>query len=211
MQVNIKKLLEECGETETLYPGKRMVRKMPQGGENKSHCVIWDWRAPETLRLEVKAGLTGKDVPLKDLKKYPVSFQMPTYVEIDTSESEEGGEEESSSGGSSSGGGGGRKPARKTAFHAFSQVVEGRIPELGEIKKFVLMGKTIAKEAFASVLSILADQIRDMKVVPVNIMAAITNVKKVAPGGRPPEEIGRNLLDGREPYKPKDMFGVTAP
>ena len=87
MQVNIQEFLKECGLDEPLYPGKRVVKKLPQPGENKSHCVVYDWRNPDKIRVEVKAGLTGKDLPLKELKKYPVSFQTPTYIEIDTRQS----------------------------------------------------------------------------------------------------------------------------
>lgn len=83
MQVNIKEFLEECGLEEQLYPGKRVVKKLPQPGEHKSHCVVYDWRDPSKIRIEVKAGLSGRDLPPKELKKYPVSFQTPTAIEID--------------------------------------------------------------------------------------------------------------------------------
>ncbi len=85
MQVNLKEFLNETGLSEQMYPGKRVVKKLAQPGENKSHCVVYDWRAPETLRIDIKAGLSGKDLSRKDLGKYPISFQAPTYLEIDTS------------------------------------------------------------------------------------------------------------------------------
>ena len=83
MDLNIKEFMEECGIEDPIYPGKRLVHKLPQTGEHKSHCVVYDWRNPDTLRIEIKAGLSGKDLPPKELAKYPVSFQSPTYVEID--------------------------------------------------------------------------------------------------------------------------------
>lgn len=83
MDVNIQELLERCGLDEPLYPGKRVVKKLPQPGEYKSHCVVYDWRDPEKVLIEVRAGLTGRDLPPKELAKYPVSFQSPTYIEID--------------------------------------------------------------------------------------------------------------------------------
>lgn len=84
MQINdIQGFLKECGLDETFYPGKRVIKKLPQPGEYKSHCVVYDWRDPHKIRIEVKAGLTGKDLPAKELKKYPVSFQTPTFIEID--------------------------------------------------------------------------------------------------------------------------------
>ena len=51
MQVSVRKLLEQCGLEEKLYPGKRAVKKMPQPGENKSHCAVFDWRMPSLMDL----------------------------------------------------------------------------------------------------------------------------------------------------------------
>ena len=62
MQVNIQKFLQTCGLDEPLYPGKRVVKKLPQPGEYKSHCVVYDWRDPNKIRIEIKAGLSGKDL-----------------------------------------------------------------------------------------------------------------------------------------------------
>jgi hypothetical protein len=83
MLVEIQDFLEDCGLDEPLYPGKRVVKKLPQPGEFKSHCVVYDWRDADKIRIEVKAGLTGRDLPPSELKKYPVSFQSPTYIELD--------------------------------------------------------------------------------------------------------------------------------
>lgn len=220
-QVSIKDYLQECGLAEPLYPGKRLVQKLPQPGEYKSHCVVYDWRNPDLLRMEIKAGLSGKDMKPKDLAKYPVSFQSPTYLELDTSAAndiapEAHGEEDEGEGEGRSGKGGGGKGLKKgknfeKAFHVFSSVVEGRIPEAGAVKKLVVMGKNIAKDAMKIVLQSLAAQIRNMAVAPVNILATVSKVTKVAPGGRAPGEIDSSLLDGVKPYKPKDMFGVGGP
>lgn len=87
MQIdNIQEFLEECGLKEPLYPGKRVVKKLPQPGEYKSHCVVYDWRDPSKIRIEVKAGLSGRNLEPKELKKYPVSFQSPTFIEIEVDE-----------------------------------------------------------------------------------------------------------------------------
>lgn len=224
MQVNIKEYLNETGLEEQLYPGKRVVKKLPQPGEHKSHCVVYDWRAPDTLRIDVKAGLSGKDLSRKDLTKYPISFQAPTYLEIDTSaahnqnaeheSTEEEGDEEGEEGSSGKGGGGGKKPSMKKAnmFAAFSTVVEGKIAELGDVKKLVVMGKEIAKEAFESVMGILAAQIKNLAVVPVNVLAAVTKVTVATPGGRAMNELAQGQIEGADvKYKPKDMFGVGGP
>lgn len=224
MQVNIKEYLNETGLEEQMYPGKRVVKKLPQPGEHKSHCVVYDWRAPDTLRIDIKAGLSGKDLNRKDLGKYPISFQAPTYLEIDTSDAhnqnaaieatdEEEGDEEGEEGSSGKGGGGGKKPAmKKNMFAAFSNVVEGRIAELGEVKKLVVMGKEIAKEAFGSVMKVIAAQIKNAAVVPVNILASVTKVTVATPGGRALNELAQGQIEGADvKYKPKDMFGVGGP
>ncbi len=217
MRINIKEILEDCGLEEAMYPGKRVIQKLPQPGEHKSHCVVYDWRAPDTLRLEVKAGLSGKDMNKKDLAKYPVSFQARTYIDIGTSangfreEEEESGEDGETGSASGSGSGGKKIGAKKNPFHAFSQVVEGRIPDAGDIKKLVVMGKEIAKEAYKTVLECITAQIRNLTIVPVNILAAVNAVKVTVamPGGRPREELARSQIEGKATYKPKDMFGVT--
>ncbi len=82
MQINIQELLDKAGLDEPLYPGKRAVKKCPQQGQFKSHCVVYDWRDPAKIRIEVKAGLTGRDLPPKELSKYPISFQSPTFIEV---------------------------------------------------------------------------------------------------------------------------------
>ncbi len=86
MQVSIKEFLDDCGLNEPFYPGKRVIKKLPQSGENKSHCIVYDWRDPDKIRIEVKAGLSGRDLPPKELSKYPVSFQTPTYIKLDVND-----------------------------------------------------------------------------------------------------------------------------
>jgi hypothetical protein len=100
-----------------------------------------------------------------------------------------------------------KKPLK--SLHAFSKVVEGKIPDLGDVKKLVLMGKNIAKDAMASVLESLAAQIKAKAVAPVNVLANISKVTKIAPGGRPASEVDPSLLEGAKPYKPKDLFGAA--
>lgn len=214
MQVNIQEMLTKCGLEETLYPGKRAVKKLPQAGEYKSHCAVFDWRSPELLRVEIKAGLSGRDMANKELKKYPVSFQSPTYIEIATSqavsaeaEEEKDDEEEEGKGKS---GGGGKAPKKKPlkTLDAFSRIVEGRIPDLGEITKLVVMGKEIAKAAYESVLNILTAQIKNLTVAPVNIVAAAraVNVSVAEPGGGLQPK-GHETTSYR--YKGAEMFGIT--
>lgn len=187
MQVNVKQFLAETGITEPFYPGKRLVHKCQQPGEYKSHCVVLDWRNPEKIRIEVKAGLSGRDLDISKLKYYPVSFQTPTFVDIEiVNDNEEDEEEEGKSG---KGGGGGKKPKAKKlddlkmlASDAFGSVVDAAAPELGKIVEMVVLGTQIAKEGFASVMGTLAQGMAQMKIGATDLLASAGKlVTKVEP------------------------------
>ncbi len=197
MQVNIKEFVEQSGLSEPFYPGKRIVKACPQPGEFRSHCVVYDWRDPSRIRIEIKAGLSGLDMAPKDLVKYPVSFQAPTYVEIDVQtgdmrtvtrkavandddqftdmpddEDEDG---EGSDGRKGKSGGGGKRPAKKSLSDSrlsFSSAVEGFLPDVGKIVEMVVMGKEIAAEAYENVVEKLKTQISHAKIVTTELMAA---------------------------------------
>lgn len=181
MQVNVKKFLEESGITEPFYPGKRLVHALQQAGEFKSHCVVLDWRDPGKIRIEVKAGLSGKDLEPSRLKYYPVMFQTPTYVDIeivnDNRETGKEDEEEGTSGkGSGSSGSGGLKKktldgARLMAANAFGAVVEGKVPELGRIAEMVVMGTKLAEQAYAGAMEKLAHGIAHLKVSTTDMLS----------------------------------------
>jgi hypothetical protein len=178
MLLNIKKFLKEAGITEALYPGKRLVKKCKIPGEYKSHSVIFDWRDPDKLRLEVKAGLSGKDPENKELRKYPVSLQTPTYVEIDM-KSEKKSEDEEGEEGKSSGksGGGGKQPKMKNLEDVemiagrFGDSAEGKVPEQGTVREIVVMGLQVAKEAFETIISELAKQINHAVIATTELLA----------------------------------------
>jgi hypothetical protein len=182
MQVKLDKLLQETGLEEKFYPGKRVVKPCKQTGQYKSHCVVYDWRDPDSVVISVKAGLSGKTMPNEDLARYPICFQAPTFVEIDIdhdsqSQGADDDDDEGDAKGKSGGGGKGNKPKKKTeaalnnALQAFGDVVEGKIPGIGEIAKLVVMGKEIAKEAFAPVLEALVSQIQNLKISPTELLA----------------------------------------
>lgn len=173
MKINVKEFLSEAGITEPFYPGKRLVHACKQVGQFKNHCIVLDWRNPDKIRMEVKAGLSGKDLEPSKLKYYPVSFQTPTYVDIelvnDNKEEEEGK--------SSSSSGGGKQPTKKLsdlkslASEAFGQVMEGKIPELGNIVEMVVLGTKIAADAYGAVMGELAHQIKHAKIGATELLA----------------------------------------
>ncbi len=155
MQVNVKQFLAETGIKEPFYPGKRIIHKCQQPGDYKSHCVIFDWRNPEKIKIEVKAGLSGRDLEPQRLKYYPVCFQTPTFVNIEVVNDNEEQDEEEEGKASGKGGSGGKKPKKSLsdmkalASEAFGSVMEGKIPELGGIVEMVVMGTQIAAEGYA--------------------------------------------------------------
>ena len=200
MQVSIAELVESAGfESEEFYPGKRLVKKYQLTGQYKSHCVVMNWFDPAIVHVELKAGLTGKDLDPQDLKNYPVSFQAPTYLDIrignetnensdKDDESDDDDDEEEVTG--KSGGGGGKKLAKKEldednlALDAFGKVTEGVIPEGGAIEKFVIMGKEIAQEAFASAFENLKEQLTQTKVMAMDLMKGVADlITRATPGG----------------------------
>ncbi len=179
MKVNVQEFLRDAGVKEPFYPGKRLVLPCHHTGDFKGHCVVLDWRISEKIRIEVKPGLSGKTLAPEKVKKYPVSFQLPTYVDIeivnDNAEDEED-EEEGKDGARGKGGSGGKKPGKKLdelkkMTSAFGQVVEGKIPELGKIKEMVVMGTQIAAEAFEKVFDKLTQQIAHAKIAATDLLA----------------------------------------
>ena len=188
MQVNVKEFLEQSGITEPFYPGKRLVHKCQQPGEYKSHCVVLDWRNPETIRIEVKAGISGRDLEPSKLKYYPVSFQTPTFVDIEIVNDNDDDEEEEK-GKSGKGGSGGKKPKanklediKMLASDAFGSVVDAAAPEMGKIVEMVILGTQIAKEAYGQAMGQLAQGMAHMKISATDLLASAGKlITKVEP------------------------------
>lgn len=176
MQINVKQFLEESGITEPFYPGKRLVHQCRQNGEFKSHCIVLDWRDPGKIRMEIKAGLSGRDLEAKKLKHYPVCFQTPTYVDIEIAGANDDEDEESRG----KSGGGGKSPAikkaalddvRALAREAFDDVIQGKFPELGTIVEMVVMGVEIAKESYGRVMQKMSHQLSHFKITATDLLA----------------------------------------
>lgn len=189
--INIQDFIKQAGLAEPFYPGKRVIKPCPQPGEYKSHCVVYDWRNPNTIKVEIKAGLTGKDLPTKELVKYPVSFQAATFIEIDvksgaittrTKTEEDTDEETETRGGKGSSSGGRRmahnnddKKALSASMLSFISAAEGNVPNLGEITNMVVMGMQIAKEAYGQVLNSFFTQVEHGKVVASDLLSKAGN------------------------------------
>ncbi len=221
MQVNIQELVRETGLDENIYPGKKLVKKYVQPGEFKSHCMVFDWRS-DNLRIELKAGLTGRPLDLSDLKNYPVSYQAPTFIELvsDVANAKEihDEEDEDEEGKGKSGSGGGKKPVMKEledselSLSAFDKVTEGDIPQTATIEKFVVMGKEIAQEAFATAFENLKEQLHQTKVMAMDIMKGVSDViQRVTPSGGLEAKGNENIQYKYDVEKTAALFGGMSP
>lgn len=190
MYINVKQFLDDADITEALYPGKRIVKKCKQVGEYKNHCVVIDWRDPETITIKIKPGLSGKNLAPEITKKYPVCFQMPTNVVIKVTNDNDSDDDDEGDGEKSKGksGGGGKKPAKKkledieVIAARFSDSAEGEIPTMGTIKEMVIMGVEIAKNAFSAAFAELTHQIHHAHLVMTEVLAkAADMVTRVQP------------------------------
>jgi len=216
MNVNIQELLDSAGlGGEAFYPGKRLIKKYMPHGEHKSHCMVFDWNEGNLLRIELKAGSTGHTLSAKELHQYPVSFQARTYLEIDTTDGEEDDEGDAQRGKS---GGGGKKPSKKNLTDvnvmssAFSKMAEGAQSLSGEIKKFVVMGREIAKEGYAQALDNLKYQMAQSKILAMDLMKGVADIiKRATPGGGLAAKGDETIKYKYDAEKTSPMFGGLIP
>ena len=88
-------------------------------------------------------------------------------------------EEEEGKGRAGSGDSKGHKKKKKPSLadmtmsmnEAFSNIVEGKVPELGKIVEMVVMGTQVAKEAYGAVMGKFAEQIGHAKVGATDLLA----------------------------------------
>ncbi len=219
MRVNVHEILKESGIEESIYPGKRIIKKYPQSGDHKSHCAVADWSNPDRFRLELRAGLTGQQLPLSELKQYPISFQAQTYIDIAFNDNERTEEEEDEDGESKGkSGGGGKQPKKRLledsnlSLKAFGKAMEGSIPTMGEIQKFVVMGKELAREAYSVALENMTHQLRQAKVLAIDILKGTSDIiKKATPGGGLEARGDETIRYKYDAERTAPMFGGMTP
>jgi hypothetical protein len=218
MRVDIKDLLKSAGlESEGFYPGKRLVKKYVQHGEHKSHCMVFTWN-DGLIRAELKAGVYGHTLDPKELRQYQVSFQAPTFIEIKAENDNTDEEDEDGDTSRGKSGGGGKKPKMKqqentlTTMNAFSKMADGAVSTLGEIKKFVIMGKEIAKEAYAQAYENLKLQVAQTKIMAIDLMKGVADIiHKATPGGGLAARGDESIKYKYDAEKTAPMFGGMTP
>lgn len=178
MRIHIPELLKTCGFDGTLYWGKRLVRALPQPGAFKSHSVVMNWQEPTHIRMELRAGLSGKTLQNKELANYPLHLQSETFFDFKVETTTDGGSEgEKSKSGSAKGSasGGGRKMAKKkddALSSFFSRADNEKIPSQARLTKGVVMGMEIGKDALESVFTLFCQQIAATRVLATDLLAA---------------------------------------
>ena len=219
MKVDIKDLLSSAGlDDEPFYPGKRIVKKFVQHGEHKSHCMVFSWN-DDLIRAELKAGVNGTTLDPRELRKFPVSFQAPTYLEIEAMNDNRDDDEEDDGGARGKSGGGGKRPAMKkpldqalSSMNAFARGADGNVSTLGEIKKFVVMGKEIAREAFAQAYENLRQQLSQSKIMAMDLMKGVADIiHRATPGGGLAPRGDETIKYKYDAEKTAPMFGGLTP
>lgn len=174
--MKIQSLLSELGLAgETLYWGKRLVRSLPIPGAFKSHAVVINWNQPDLIRIDLRAGLTGKLLAGKDLAQYPLQLQSETFFELAVeTDDDKGDTTKGKQGKSGSSGGGGlskKRQDRALADHFASKHSE-KIPTTAHLKRGVVMGMEIGQGALENVFNLFCQHVQHAKVLATDLLAA---------------------------------------
>ena len=82
--ISAEDFLKKTGMEEPMAPGMIKYRYVTGNKEGGSYTIVYDWRSnPEKIRVEVRAGLTGKMPPKDELKNYAVWLQTQNFLELD--------------------------------------------------------------------------------------------------------------------------------
>jgi hypothetical protein len=217
MRLTIINLLNGLGVNDKFYWGKRIVKPLAQPGSFKNHALIANWIKPETIRLEVRAGLSGKTLTTKELSEYPLQFQSETFfdlaVEGHDGERKKSTDDETSKSGKGSASGGGHRPKRaldEKLSGMFSSAHSEKIPTHARLARGVVMGMEIGRDALESVFNMFCDHVRAGKVLATDLLAsagkAITRVTP-PPFMSPRGDETKVYKYDREKNEP--MFGVV--
>ena len=83
---------------------------------------------------------------------------------------------------------------------------------MGEIQKFVVMGKELAQEAFAQAFDNLKEQLHQTKVMAMDVMKDVGDIiKKATPGGGLEAKGDESVKYKYDVEKTVGLFGGMAP
>jgi hypothetical protein len=126
-------------------------------------------------------------------------------------------EDEEGEGSKGKSGGGGKKPSRRLEDSglnrkSFSRGTEGQVPTMGDIQKFVVMGKEIAKQAYAQAFENLKEQLSQTKVMAMDLMKGVADIiVKATPGGGLEARGDETVKYKYDAEKTAAMFGGMTP
>ena len=87
--ITAEDFLKKTGMEEPMAPGMIKYKHVTGDKEGGSYTVVYDWRSNlDKIRVEVRAGLTGKNPPKEELKNYAVWLQTQNYLELDLTETQ---------------------------------------------------------------------------------------------------------------------------
>lgn len=172
--VNIIEMLKNIGIKDTVfYWGKRIVKSLPQPGSFKNHAVIANWIEPEKIRLELRAGLTGKTLSAKELANYPLQFQSETFFELEV----EDDETQDDKGRAGKGGKGSASHAFKrrdpdALRNSFWDARSEKVATTARLTRGVVMGMEIGKNILEKVFDQFCEQVRHARVLATDLLAS---------------------------------------
>jgi hypothetical protein len=174
MRLTINELLANLGLDGPFYWGKRLVRGFAQPGSFKSHSIVANWVDPHLIRVDLRAGLSGKTLDKKDLAQYPLQLQTETFFEFSTDEAE-GEKGEKDSGGKGRRGGGAARSFRRSSdklSSPFEQAHSRAVAAHATLSRGVVMGMEIGKNALEGVFKQFCAQVAAAKVLASDLLAA---------------------------------------
>ena len=86
MQMSFEEFFDMVGLQEPLIPGQKKVIPVRSEKPGASYCIVYDWRSDlDKIRVEIKPGLTGRDLSPERMKEVPPSLKTPIFVEAEVS------------------------------------------------------------------------------------------------------------------------------
>lgn len=84
MQMSFEEFFDMVGLQEPLHPGEKKVIPVRSEKQGASYCIVYDWRSDlHKIRVEIKPGLTGRDLSPERMMEVPPSLKTPIFVEAE--------------------------------------------------------------------------------------------------------------------------------